>query len=96
MGILTAVTRAPFLLIGLFAGVWVDRLPRRPVLITGDVGRAVVLLSIPLAAVLGSLSMLHLYAVGLLVGVLTSWRAIPSWKPRVLWLVSRAPVLPGS
>jgi MFS family permease len=71
MGILTAVTRAPFLLIGLFAGVWVDRLPRRPVLITGDVGRAVVLLSIPLAAVLGSLSMLHLYAVGLLVGVLT-------------------------
>jgi MFS family permease len=71
MGILTAVTRAPFLLIGLFAGVWVDRLPRRPVLITGDVGRAVVLLSIPLAAVLGSLSMLHLYAVGVLVGILT-------------------------
>ncbi len=71
MGILTAVTRAPFLLIGLFAGVWVDRLPRRPVLITGDLGRAIVLLSIPLAAVLGSLSMLHLYAVGLLVGILT-------------------------
>ena len=71
MGILTAVTRAPFLLIGLFAGVWVDRLPRRPVLITGDLGRAVVLLSIPLAAALGSLNMLHLYAVGVLVGILT-------------------------
>ncbi len=71
MGILTAATRAPFLLIGLFAGVWVDRLPRRPVLITGDLGRAVVLLSIPLAAALGSLSMLHLYAVGVLVGILT-------------------------
>src|SRR3989442_7930254 len=71
MGILTAVTRAPFLLIGLFAGVWVDRLPRRPVLITGDLGRAIVLLSIPLAAVLGSLSMLHLYAVGVLVGIFT-------------------------
>jgi MFS family permease len=71
MGILTAVTRAPFLLIGLFAGVWVDRLPRRPVLITGDLGRAVVLLVIPLAAWLGSLSMLLLYAVGVLVGILT-------------------------
>src|SRR6266849_7139901 len=71
MGILTAVTRAPFLLIGLFAGVWVDRLPRRPVLITGDLGRAVVLLSIPLAAILGTLSMLHLYAVGVLVGIFT-------------------------
>src|SRR3989442_2045433 len=71
MGILTAVPRAPFLLIGLFAGVWVDRVPRRPVLITGDLGRAIVLLSIPLAAVLGSLSMLHLYAVGVLVGIFT-------------------------
>ncbi len=71
MGILTAATRAPFLFIGLFAGVWVDRLPRRSVLITGDLGRAVVLLSIPLAAALGSLSMLHLYAVGVLVGILT-------------------------
>lgn len=71
MGILTAVTRAPFLLIGLFAGVWVDRLPRRPVLIIGDLGRAAVLLSVPLVAVLGSLSMLNLYAVGVLVGMLT-------------------------
>src|SRR6266849_5489796 len=71
MGILTAATRAPFLFIGLFAGVWVDRLPRRSVLITGDLGRAVVLLSIPSAAALGSLSMLHLYAVGVLVGILT-------------------------
>src|SRR5574337_1386125 len=71
MGILSAVTRAPFLLIGLFAGVWVDRLSRRPILITGDLGRAAVLLSIPLAAGLGSLSMLHLYAVGVLVGILT-------------------------
>lgn len=71
MGVLTAVTRAPFLLIGLFAGVWVDRLPRRPVLIAGDLGRAIVLLAIPVAAALGALSMPHLYAVGLLVGIFT-------------------------
>jgi MFS family permease len=71
MGILTAFERAPFLLIGLFAGVWVDRLPRRPVLIAGDLGRAAVLLSIPIAAVMGALSMPHLYIVGVLVGTLT-------------------------
>src|SRR5947208_835028 len=35
MGILTAVERAPFLLIGLLAGLWLDRWPRRPILITG-------------------------------------------------------------
>src|SRR2546428_10018233 len=73
MGVLTAVERAPFLLIGLFAGVWVDRLPRRPILVTGDLGRAAVLLTIPLAALLGGLRMPHLYAVGLLVGVLTGF-----------------------
>ena len=39
----------PFLLIALPAGVWVDRLPRRPILIAGDLGRAVALGSIPLA-----------------------------------------------
>ncbi len=71
MGILTAVERAPFLLIGLFAGVWVDRLPRRPILITGDLGRAAVLLTIPFAALTAGLSMPHLYAVGLFVGILT-------------------------
>src|SRR5215831_3125610 len=46
MGILTAVDVAPFLLIGLFAGVWVDRLRRRPILIVGDIGRAILLASI--------------------------------------------------
>ncbi len=71
MGILTAVERAPFLLIGLFAGVWVDRLRRRPILITGDLGRAAVLLTIPFAALAAGLSMPHLYVVGLLVGILT-------------------------
>lgn len=71
MGILTAVERAPFLVVGLVAGVWVDRLSRRPILIAGDLGRALVLLTIPLAAVAGVLGMFHLYVIGLLVGLLT-------------------------
>jgi MFS family permease len=95
MGILTAVTRAPFLLIGLFAGVWVDRLPRRPVLITGDLGRAVVLLSIPLAAALGSLSMLHLYAVGVLVGILTVFFDV-AYQAYLPALVHRGQLLEGN
>src|SRR5918996_3018132 len=38
---------APFLLFSLPAGVWVDRLPRRPILIAGDLIRAAILLTIP-------------------------------------------------
>ena len=69
MGVLGAAEFAPFLLFGLFAGVWVDRLPRRPILIWSDVGRALVLLTIPLAALAGALRIEQLYAVGFLVGV---------------------------
>lgn len=49
LSLLTAASMVPALLIGLMAGVWVDRLRRRPILIIADVGRAVLLLSIPLA-----------------------------------------------
>jgi MFS family permease len=71
MGILNAASTVPILLIGLFAGVWVDRLRRRPVLIAADVGRALLLLTIPLASVLGVLTIELLCAVALLVGALS-------------------------
>jgi MFS family permease len=86
MGILTALERLPFLVLGLMAGVWVDRARRRPILIAGDVGRGVVLLTIP-AALAGGLGMPQLYVVGLLVGVLTlffdvAYQAyLPSLRP---------------
>src|SRR3954453_13819329 len=44
---------APGIIIGLFAGVWVDRLRRRPLMIWADVGRGILLGSIPLAALAG-------------------------------------------
>lgn len=69
MGFLTAVGTAPFLLVGLFAGVWVDRFQRRSIMIASDVGRALLLLSIPAAAILDVLSMGQLYVVGFLSGV---------------------------
>ena len=39
MGALGAAQYAPFLLFGLLAGVWVDRLRRRPILIWADIGQ---------------------------------------------------------
>ncbi len=70
MGTLGTVQYIPWLLVGLFAGVWVDRLRRRPVMIAADLGRTVLLGLIPLAAVAGILQMQHLYIVGFLVGIM--------------------------
>src|SRR4030081_2052628 len=71
MGLLGAFEFAPFLLLSLFAGVWVDRWPRRPILIVADVGRALLLGSIPVAAIAGALRIEQLYLVGTLTGTLT-------------------------
>src|SRR4051794_5056567 len=62
----------PGVVIGLVAGVWVDRLRRRPLMVWTDVGRAVLLASIPLAAILGFLSFPQLLAVMLAAGTLTA------------------------
>ncbi|MEO8395006.1 MAG: MFS transporter, partial [Chloroflexota bacterium] len=70
MGILAAVGSLPVLVIGLFAGVWVDRLRRRPILIAMDLVRLLLLLSIPAAALTGHLDMGLLYIVLALMSVL--------------------------
>ncbi len=81
-----AVQVAPYLLIGLPAGAWVDRLPRKPVLITADVVRALVLLTVPLSHVLGVLTLTQLYAVGLTIGAATVFFdiAYQSYLPDIL------------
>jgi predicted MFS family arabinose efflux permease len=71
MGVLAAGAGLPVLAIGLVAGVWVDRLRRRPIMLWTDVGRAVLLACIPAAAALGVLRFEHLLIVALLVGTLT-------------------------
>src|SRR6266446_3111900 len=68
MGVLAAMGAVPVLLVGLFAGVWVDRRRRRPILIAADVGRAALLLTIPLAAWQGWLHMGQLLIVAALTG----------------------------
>lgn len=71
MGLLSAAMTAPSLLLGLFVGVWVDRLRRRPILIAADLARAIALVVIPLAWWSGFLSFPLLYAVAIVVGSFT-------------------------
>jgi predicted MFS family arabinose efflux permease len=71
MGTLETLRALPVLLLGLFAGVSVDRLRRQPILIWADIGRGLVLGLAALAALIGCLRIGHLYAVGFLAGALT-------------------------
>ncbi|HEY7562310.1 MAG TPA: MFS transporter [Gaiellaceae bacterium] len=71
MGLLGAAALAPYLLLSLPAGVWLDRVAsRRRVMVATDVARAVLLASIPLAYALDALSFAQLYAVAFLTGCL--------------------------
>jgi MFS family permease len=71
VAVLTGLELVPFVLLGIPAGVWVDRLRRRPILVATDVGRGLSLISIPLAYALDALTLPHLYAVAVVNGVLT-------------------------
>lgn len=70
VGLLEAVGALPGLLAGLFIGVWVDRLPRRPIMLLANLGQAALLVIIPLLAVAGLLHLAWLYLVVLLTGLL--------------------------
>jgi len=82
MGLLTAAGLLPNLLFSLPAGVWLDRVrSRRRLMIAADLGRAVLIGSIPIAYALGGLSVPQLYVVGFLSGSLAvlfdlSWNTL--------------------
>ena len=69
VAMLSMVEFLPFLLFSLPAGVWVDRLRRRPILVFADVLRAAALVSVPVAYWLDGLTIWQLYVVGFVVGV---------------------------
>lgn len=71
VGLLTTIEFLPFILFTLPAGVWVDRFPKRRILVIGDLGRAAMLASIPTAAALGMLTIWQLYVVGFVNGAMT-------------------------
>ncbi|TQF01191.1 MFS transporter [Kitasatospora acidiphila] len=71
VGLLATLSTVAFLLIGLPAGAWVDRSPKRPVMIAADLVRAAALGSVPAAWALGRLTFAHLCAAVLVSGVAT-------------------------
>jgi len=95
MGLLTAAGNAAFLVLGLPAGVWVDRMRRRPLMMAADLTRAALLLTVPAAWWAGVLGLTQLIVVTLLVGVGTLFFdvAYQSYLPA---LVSRAQLVEGN
>jgi MFS family permease len=95
VGVLAACETLAFLLVGLPAGAWVDRLRRRRVLIAGDLGRAVLLGSVPLAWWAGRLTMVQLFVVALLAGVFTVFFDV-SYQSYLPHLVGRDNLVEGN
>ncbi|MBD0338268.1 MAG: MFS transporter [Thermoleophilia bacterium] len=67
---LTAMDTLPFLLLALPAGIWIDRMRRRPLMVVAEVGRAGALLSIPVAYLLDVLTLGQLFVAGFAAGAL--------------------------
>jgi MFS family permease len=70
MGILGVVRFLPWILFTLPAGVWVDRMRRRPILIGADIARAALLATIPIGFLGGWLTIWQIYVVSFLAGTL--------------------------
>jgi MFS family permease len=71
LGTLAALQFLPYPVLGLVAGVWLDRVSRRSVMILADVARGVLLASVPAAAMFDRTSLLQLDAVALSCGICT-------------------------
>jgi MFS family permease len=95
VAVLGTIEFLPFILFALPAGVWVDRLRRKPILVAGDLGRAVLLASVPVAYFADALTIWQLYVVALGAGVLTIFFdvAYQSYLPS---LVSRDELIEGN
>jgi MFS family permease len=71
IGVLRVAELLPGFLFGLVAGAWVDRLSRKPIMIATDLGRALLIVTIPVAAFQGWLGLGQLYVIAALVSVLS-------------------------
>jgi MFS family permease len=68
MGVLVAMEIAPFVLLSLPSGVWLDRVRKLPVYIAGEAGLALIVASVPLAWWFGWLAMSWMYCVAFVMG----------------------------
>ncbi|WP_416960578.1 MFS transporter [Streptomyces sp. Agncl-13] len=95
VGALVALQWLPFVLLAPIMGVFTDRLRRRPLMQFANIARCVILGSLPLAAVLGHLTLAHLYVAALLKGVfdVVFQLAYQAYMPQVL---DRADLVEGN
>ena len=93
--ILNVLGFLPFILFALPAGVWVDRLRRKPILIIGDGARAVLLAYIPLAWALGFLDIWQLMALQFVIGIFTVFFDI-AYQSYLPYLVERDQLVEGN
>jgi MFS family permease len=78
VGLLTTLGFAPSVIFGLLAGVWTDRVRRRPILVTSDVLRGALVASVPIATWLGVLRIEQLYVVEFIAGTLLVFSSVAS------------------
>lgn len=95
VGLLGAVPYVPKLLFGLPAGVWVDRLAYRRLLVLCDLTQVVLIGLVPILAAVGQLAIWQLYVVGSLAGLANLFETVTaqSFIPK---LVSRQELLPAN
>jgi MFS family permease len=95
VGVLSALEFLAFPTLGLVAGVYADRLRRRPIMIVCDIGRVLALGSIPVAFVLDVLTLEQLYLVALLTGIFTVFFDV-SYQSYLPALVDRPNLIEGN
>lgn len=95
IGILGALEFLAFPTLGLFAGVWADRLRRRPIMVVCDSMRMLALGSVPVAWLLGGLTMGQLYVVATLTGIGSVFFDV-SYQSYLPALIDREDLLEGN
>ncbi len=95
VGLLAALEFLAFPTLGLVAGVWADRLRRRPIMITADLGRVLALASIALAFGFNVLTLSQLYVVALITGIFTVFFDV-SYQSYLPALIERPNLLEGN
>jgi len=95
VGLLSAAETVPFLLIALPTGLLVDRIAKRRLMISCDIGRMLIMGSVPVAAWLGALTLGQLFAVALLTGIATVFFDV-AYQSYVPSLIGRAELADGN
>ncbi len=95
LGLLPTLGFLPYPTLGLFVGVWADRFRRRRIMVACNFGRMIALTSIPVAYLLGDLTLIQLFAVSLINGILSVFFDV-SYQSYLPVLVERQDLVEGN